>query len=347
MLNEVVLRKKHFGLIYIITGLSLLAVNLNQISFAGTHKKGELQNVLPRDAIPAIKIPEFVPASNANLDDNEPVLGIVIEGESRAYSVYLLNHHEIVNDKIGNNAFAVTWCPLANLAVAYERQIDGREYTFGVSGSLLKNTLVMFDYETESLWSIVYGEAIQGKLAGRKLNELPGCQKTPWGIWKELHPDTLVLSHHGVRTVGYDVYGDYHKNEQTGIYPPENIDKRLSVKTSIIGIEIHDKHIAYPFDLFNKTEIITDEFEGIDLLIYKNNNTCNIKVYDRQVGGVVIDFEKNMSNTTDIVTDTTWDLDNGIGVNGSMKNKALRSVSFLVVYWFVWADYYPDTEVFH
>jgi hypothetical protein len=335
-----------FRLCCITIGLSLLVVTFDQISYAGAYEKDELQNVLPHDAIPAIKNPEFVPASDAGLDDNEPVLGIIIDGESRAYSIYLLNHHEIVNDKIGDKAFAVTWCPLANLAVAYDREVDGKEYTFGVSGNLLKNTLVMFDYETESLWPIVYGEAIDGKLTGRKLNELPGCQKVPWGAWKKLHPNTLVLSHDGARTVGYDTYEDYHKNDEAGVLPPISIDKRLGVKTNIIGIEVNDKHKAYPFYLFNDTSIQTDEFQGLSLLVYRNKESGTIMVYDRKIDGVVINFEKKKDYTMDKTTNTTWDLESGIGISGSMKGKRLRSVKFLAVYWFVWADYFPNTEVF-
>lgn len=336
----------YFRLCCIIIGLGLLAVTFDQISYAGANEKDELQNVLPRDAIPAIKNPEFVSAGNAGLDDNEPVLGIIIDGESRAYSIYLLNHHEIVNDKIGDKAFAVTWCPLANLAVAYDREVDGKVYTFGVSGNLLKNTLVMFDYETESLWSIVYGEAVDGKLTGRKLNELPGCQKVPWGAWKKLHPNTLVLSHDGARTVGYDTYEDYHKNEETGVLPPISIDKRLGVKTNIIGIEVNDKYKAYPFYLFKDTSIQTDEFQGLSLLVYRNKESGTIMVYDRKIDGVVINFEKKKDYAIDKTTNTTWDLESGIGISGSMKGKRLRSVKFLAVYWFVWADYFPNTEVF-
>jgi hypothetical protein len=338
--------KKYLHLFYLVLCSSVPNANLCWASTDILQKKDEVQYVLPRDAIPAIKDPEFVPADESGLDDNEPVVGITINGESRAYSVYLLNHHEIVNDKIGDTAFAVTWCPLANLAVVYNREIDGKEHTFGVSGKLLKNTLVMFDYETESLWPIAYGESVDGALTGRKLKNIPGCQKVPWGAWKKSHPDTLVLSYHGSRTIGYDVYGEYHKNEKTGIYPARNIDARLGIKTNIIGIEVNDKHKAYPFYLFNKTAIITDEFEGMNLLVYRNNDTGTIKVYDRQVGGVVIDFEKNVDDTIDSVTNTTWDLENGVGIKGSRKGKTLRPVSFLAVYWFVWADYYPGTEVF-
>jgi len=346
MLIEFFISKKHLCLLYVVLCTSVSSGNLCWAGTDTSQVKNEIQYVLPRDAIPAIKNPEFVPAEEAGLDDNEPVVGITIDGESRAYSIYLLNHHEIVNDRIGDTAFAVTWCPLANLAVVYNREIDGKEYTFGVSGKLLKNTLVMFDYETESFWPIAYGEAVDGELTGKKLNSVPGCQKVPWGAWKKLHPDTLVLSYQGSRTIGYDVYGDYHKNEETGIFPARNIDKRLGIKTTVIGIEVDGKHKAYPFYLFNKTAIITDEFQGMNLLVYRNKDTGAIHVYDRQVGEAIIDFKWNNNGTTDSVTSTTWDLENGIGIKGDMMNKTLRPVNSLTVYWFVWADYFHDTEVF-
>ena len=326
-----------------------LAINSDQMSLADTLEKDEIIYALPPDAIPAIKNPEFVPASEAGLDDNEPVIGVTMNGESRAYSVYLMNHHEIVNDKIGDDVFAVTWCPLANLAVVYDREIDGKEYTFGVSGKLLKNTLVMFDYETESLWPIAYGKSIDGKLSGKKADKVVNSQKMPWGMWKKLHPDTLVLSHRGAETVGYDVYDSYHRNKETGIYPVKNIDKRLSVKTNVIGIDVDGKHKAYPFNLFDNTRIVTDGFHGLDLLIYRNKESNIIMVYDRHIDGHVIDFEGNTKSdfATDNVTKTTWDLVNGIGINGSMKGKTLRQIDYIKVYWFVWADYYPETEIFY
>ena len=334
--------------------LVIHAYGFDIVCLAGTQIKDEIRYVLPRDAIPAIKKPEYVPANKAGLDDKEPVIGITINGKSRAYSVYLLNHHEIVNDKIGDKAFAVTWCPLANLAVVYNREADGKEHTFGVSGKLLKNTLVMFDYETESLWPIVSGSAVEdnaveGELSGKKLDMMVNCQKMPWGTWKKLHPDTLVLSHRGAETVGYDVYESYHRSKETGIYPAKNIDKRLSIKTNVIGIDVDGKHKAYPFSLFDNKRIVTDGFHGLDLLIYRNKESNIIMVYDRHVDGHVIGFKGNTKSdfATDNVTKTTWDLVNGIGIKGSMKGKTLRQIDYIIVYWFVWSDYYPDTEVFY
>ncbi len=341
------LRVKYFPLFCLLACSVFLAINSDQMSLADTHEKDEIIYALPPDAIPAIKNPEFVPASEAGLDDNEPVIGITINGESRAYSVYLMNHHEIVNDKAGDDVFAVTWCPLANLAVVYDREIDGREYTFGVSGKLLKNTLVMFDYETESLWPIAYGKAIDGKLSGKKTDRVVNSQKMSWGAWKALHPDTIVLSHRGSRTVGYDVYRDYHKSGATGIYPVKNIDKRLGAKTEVIGIEVNGKHKAYAFSIFDNTKIVTDEFQGMNLLVYRNKETNSIMAYDRQIDGHVIEFNSSKDFATDNITNTTWDLENGIGIKGNMKGKLLRPVSFITVYWFVWADYYPDTEIYY
>ncbi len=333
--------------IFCLLACSVISViSLDRLCFARTYEKDEIIYALPIDAIPAIKNPEFVPASEAGLDDNEPVIGLTINGESRAYSVYLMNHHEVVNDKVGDDVFAVTWCPLANLAVVYDREIDGKEYTFGVSGKLFKNTLVMFDYETESLWSIAYGKAIDGKLSGKKADKVVNSQKMSWGAWKTLHPDTMVLSRRGSSTVGYDVYRDYHKSGATGIYPVKNKDKRLGAKTEVIGIEVNGRHKAYAFSIFDNTKIVTDEFQGLNLLVYRNKETNSIMVYDRQIDGHVIEFNSSKDFATDSITNTTWDLENGIGIKGSMKGKLLHPVSFITVYWFVWADYYPDTEVF-
>ncbi len=341
MLLKSIFSKKQFQLFCFIVCSAIPVIDLNPRCLASTQEKDEIIYVLPPNEIPAIKNPEFVPASEAGLDNDEPVIGVTINGESRAYSVYLLNHHEIVNDKVGGDEIAVIWCPLANLTVVYSRKIDGRGYTFGVSGKLLKNTLVMYDFETKSLWPIVYGRAVDGELSGKKLNMVLKSQRMPWGVWKELHPDTLVLSSRGLKTIGFDIYSNYHKGKDTGIHTVKNLDKRLSAKTNVIGVEINGKHKAYPFSVFDNAKIVTDEFQGLNLLVYRNKETNNIMVYDRGINGHVIDF------AADNITKTTWDLENGIGIRGSMKGKSLRRVNFIAVYWFVWADYFPGTEIFY
>lgn len=344
----ILFRKKYLQCVILIVCSVVFSISLGKVCLASRPERVEIKPVLPRDAIPAIRNPVFVSAHEARLDDKEPVIGVTMNGESHAYSLYLLNHHEIVNDTIKNNAFVVAWCPLANLAVAYNREIKNEKYTFGVSGKLLKNTLVMFDYETESLWPIVYGEAISGRLSGEKLKNGLDCQKMPWGAWKKLHPETLVLTHRGLRTVGSDVYRNYHESNKTGIYPVKNRDKRLRAKENVIGIEVNGKYKAYPLSVFDNKETVTDTFQGLNLLIYRNKETGSIMVYDRLVNGYIIDFENNPSQefVTDNITRTTWDLGNGSGIKGTMKGLFLQRVNFITVYWFVWVDYYPETDIY-
>lgn len=343
------LKKGFFPLLLcLIAYAAILTINLDKSGAAIPNDRDEIKDAVPKDSIPAIKDPEFVPASMSGLDNNEPVIGISINGKAHAYSIYLLNHHEIVNDKIGDIEFVVAWCPLANLAVVYSRVIEGQAYDFGVSGKLLKNTLVMFDYETESLWPIVYGEALEGKLKGKKLEKILNCQIMPWGKWKDLNPETIVLSYQGKRTVGFDAYGNYHKSEEAGIHPVGNNDKRLNSKSNIIGVEVRGKYKAYPFSTFDDRKIITDKFNGMKLLIYRNKQNGFVQVYDLSVEGKIINLEGNANQdfVDDGITATTWDLRKGAGIKGKMKGTSLRRISFMALYWYVWADYYPDTEIF-
>jgi len=341
--------KRFYRCLWFIIGFFVIIIGFEQASHALRREAVEIVRVLPKDTIPAIKYPSFVPTYQARLDDKEPVIGITIDGESRAYSLYLLNHHEIVNDTFKGKPIVVTWCPLANLAVAYSSEIKGKEYTFGVSGKLLKNTLVMFDYETNSLWPIVYGEAIRGRLSGKKLEKGIDYQKMSWGTWKKLHPDTLVLSYNGRNTVGFDSYEDYHMSEDTGIRTVKNKDKRLDAKSRVIGIEIQGKHKAYQIrDLYN-AKMISDDFHGTYLLIYANKATESVRVYDRELNGSTLSFSSDITNgfVTDTTTNTTWNLETGVGIEGSLEGGSLELLHFLDVYWFVWADYYPDTEIWN
>ena len=123
----------------------------------------------PRDGIPSIDEPEFVSPDEAEewLADNEPVIALEIDGDARAYPLQILTWHEIVNDTVGGVPVAVTFCPLCNSAITFDRRLDGEIYEFGTSGLLRNSDLVMYDRTTESLWQQFTGEAIVGDLVGR------------------------------------------------------------------------------------------------------------------------------------------------------------------------------------
>jgi len=319
-------------------------------------KEYNIKVVLQPDRIPAIKNPEFVSAPKARVHPGEPIIGLSINGDNRAYSVYLLNSHEIVNDVVGGKPVAIAWCPLANLAVVYSREIENSVYTFGVSGKLVKNALIMFDYETESLWTSISGESIKGDLHGKRLKSVISSQKITWGEWKELHPNTKILSYRGNQTAGYDNYRGYHKSMlKTGIHTVENKDDRLKDKSTVIGLVVNGDCKVYPISLFKKNKIVSDEFRDIPLLLYHDNSTNNTIVYNRKLGNNIFEFRMSKPsffdrNKTDIVIDnitgTKWDLKTGKAIEGSLSSQALKKVDFKKVYWFIWADYFPESDIY-
>jgi hypothetical protein len=127
----------------------------------------------PKDGIPAIDDPAFAPVTEVQLADNEPVLGLSIDGDARAYPLRILIWHEIVNDMVGGVPVAVTYCPLCNTGIVFDRRVGNRVLTFGTTGKLRHSDLVMYDRTTESWWQQFLGEAIVGELTGTRLTMLP------------------------------------------------------------------------------------------------------------------------------------------------------------------------------
>lgn len=127
----------------------------------------------PRDGIPSIDRPAFVPAAEAALPDNEPVIGLVLDGDARAYPLRILIWHEIVNDVVGGVPVAVTYCPLCNTGLVFDRRVGDQVLAFGSTGKLRRSGLIMYDRTTESWWQQFVGEAIVGELTGTRLEMLP------------------------------------------------------------------------------------------------------------------------------------------------------------------------------
>lgn len=165
-----------------------------------------VQQLLPADGIPAIDEPTFLDADEVEyLADREPVLAIEVDGDARAYPLQILTWHELVNDTIGGRPITVSFCPLCNSAIAYDRRVGDRVLDFGTSGKLLNSALVMYDRQTESLWSHFTAEAFAGALTGKQLPTVPVTMLS-WEDWARANPEGLVLS----RETGHR--RDYGKN---------------------------------------------------------------------------------------------------------------------------------------
>jgi hypothetical protein len=222
--------------------------------------------VIPRARISAVDAPQFVAADKADIPDDAWVFGIVVEGQARAYSLNLLNHHETVNDRVGDTPFAVVWCPLANAAAVYGREYGGRELAFEPDGGLLNATLVVRDRETDSLWSILTGDAIEGDFAGTRLDQWPVGEKVRWGEWRDRHPDTLVLSVDGREHIATDPYDIYFASNAPfrGI---EARDQRLESREPVYAFRIGETHYAVPFSSLEGGAVV--EAGGRRLFLYR------------------------------------------------------------------------------
>lgn len=182
----------------------------------------------PKDGIPALDAPEFQPVGAARLEDAEAVIVLALAGQvPRAYPIRYLMWHEIVNDVVGDVPVAVTFCPLCNSAMVFDRRVGGRTLSFGVTGKLRRSDMVMYDRQTQSWWQQAEGRAIVGALAGAKLTALPGWMES-WGQYREANPNGLVMSEpHFNRRYGRNPYQGYDRSPKpflyTGAPPPHGI----------------------------------------------------------------------------------------------------------------------------
>ncbi|EAR51525.1 hypothetical protein OG2516_01361 [Oceanicola granulosus HTCC2516] len=190
----------------------------------------------PRDGIPALDDPSFHPvAEEQDLAPLEPVIAVELEGATpRAYPIRYLTWHEIVNDEIDGRPVAVTFCPLCNSALTFDRRTDAGVLTFGVSGKLRSSDMVMFDRETESWWQQALGRGIVGDLTGTELQSLPSWMES-WGSFAARNPDGLVMSQptgHR-RNYGANPYVRYDSARQPFLYrgeePPHGIPPLVRV----------------------------------------------------------------------------------------------------------------------
>ncbi len=158
-----------------------------------TVAPAEILSVIPRDRIPSIDAPTFMPVvKETTLGDREPVIGLTVNGEARAYPLRVMMWHEIANDKIGGVPVVVTYCPLCNASIVFESAVDGTQLEFGTTGKLRHSDLIMYDRQTESWWQQFSGKGIAGAHAGRKLKMIPS-RLDSWARFRAEHPDGKVL----------------------------------------------------------------------------------------------------------------------------------------------------------
>ena len=237
-----------------------------------------------RDGVPSIDEPKFVAARDADfLRGGDDVLGIVRNGVARAYPIRIMNWHEIVNDDIGGERIAVTYCPLCGTGIAFASESGGRPLSFGVSGLLYNSDMLLYDRETQSLWSQIKKQAIAGPLAGRKLDALP-LTHTTWSAWLRDQPDTRVLSTDTGfrRDYARSPYGSY-ETERGLYFPVANTSRRYHPKERVLGVEVDGRYKAYPFAELSKTDgEVQDRIGGQPVTVRFDRLNESARAFDAQ-----------------------------------------------------------------
>ena len=314
----------------------------------GTKHTVPLDKILsggpPPDGIPSIDSPKFVTSSEADfVSDSDIVLGLNINGDTRAYPLFILVWHEIVNDRVGGIPVAVTYCPLCYTSQVFERYVMGQEVEFGTSGKLYNSNLVMYDRLTGTYWSQALGTAIKGELAGQRLEILP-FDVISWSDWKELYPDTIVLSTDTghLRSYGTDPYGNYYTDSRI-IFPVENDDDRMHPKEIILGFEYDGVYKAYKQADVESVGVINDEVGGNPILLTSSYDG-NTRAFERTVDGQVLHFEGVEGQLVDSAG-SVWNYE-GQATSGSLEGYKLDRLASSPGFWFEWVAFHPNTEVY-
>ena len=224
------------------------------------------------DGIPALVNPKMATPEQANyLVDSEPVFGVAINGDARAYPLRILDWHEMANDVVGGKAVALAYCTLCGAGVLYDATVEGKTYQFGSSGFLFRSNKLMYDRETSTLWNQLTGEPVVGKLAASKLKlKVLPVVLTSWGEWKGRHPDTKVLDLNTGHERPYQVgatYGRYFASPGT-MFPVWRQSRALSRKARIYAMQVNGIAKAYPLDALNRAGgVVNDSLGGQNLTI--------------------------------------------------------------------------------
>jgi hypothetical protein len=316
----------------------------------------------PRDGIPPVDEPKPTSQADAQewLSEREPVLVVEVGHQARAYPLQILVWHEIVNDTLGGRPIAVTYCPLCNSSLVFDRRVGGRTLTFGTTGNLRRSDLVMWDRQTESWWQQLSAEAVVGELTGTHLKVLPS-QTLSWADFKRIHPGGDVLSRDtGVeRDYGRNPYAGYDQPESAPFLFDGKTDDRLPPKERVVAIFAADETVVVPFSRLAREPVVQTEAGGRPVVVlYKRGIVSPLDApviegsrdvgaaaaFAARVDGRRLTFERRDGHFLDRETGSRWDIA-GRAVAGELAGERLEPVRHDQQFWFALAAFVPDARI--
>jgi hypothetical protein len=317
----------------------------------------------PKDGIPSIDRPLFESVREANrwLGDRDPVMVVEHGTEVRAYPLAILIWHEIVNDVVGGLPVAVTFCPLCNTALVFDRRVDGGVLDFGTTGRLRHSDLVMYDRQSESWWQQATGDAIVGELTGTKLRFVPQTTLA-WRTARQTYPGMKVLSRNTghQRHYGRNPYVGYDDRSNSPIrdFFRRDTDPRQPAMERVVAVEIGEGW-AVSFGALSEVRTANASTGDVPLAVFwepgaasaldqadisRGRDVGQTAVFDRRVAGRVLTFRGTGAGFRDRETGSRWDMA-GRAVAGPLQGERLTAIPHGNHFWFAWVVFRPDTEL--
>jgi hypothetical protein len=282
-------------------------------------------------------------------------------GDARAYPLAILIWHEIVNDVVGGKPVTVTFCPLCNASIVFDRAFGGVVLDFGTTGKLRNSDLIMYDRQTETWWQQFTGQGIVGKHAGEQLDFL-ASQVISFADFAAEFPDGQVLARPPAnRSYGANPYTGYDSTQRPFLFQGE-IDDRLPATERVAGVVLPGVVKAYPFTQVAAVGAINDESDGTPLVVLHKGGTASaldagaisegrdvgsVAVFDRRIGdGRTLTFVADGDGVyTDVQTGSEWNI-LGQAVAGDLAGQRLTQMLAFDHFWFAWAAFHPETELY-
>ena len=310
-------------------------IGLDEIVWGGVNQ----------DGIPPLRQPKMINANNANyLSDDDIVFGISLEGDSRAYPKRILAWHEFFVDDISNKKIAGVYCTLCGTMIAYDMNHDGKFHDLGTSGFLYNSNKLMYDKETQSLWSTIEGIPVLGPLAdqGIRLISYP-IITTTWGEWKKIHPTTKVLSIETGYDRNYDegeAYKSYFATDNL-MFPVPILDDRLNNKDEVLVVRApryQNDPLAISIDYLKKKKLYQGQISGKQIVVLSEKDGWS-RVYE--AGDVI--FKSYKKGTLKDKEGNKWDVTEAF-ISGPNDQKFKR-IPAHNAFWFAWYNSYPNTRL--
>jgi hypothetical protein len=317
----------------------------------------------PPDGIPSIDAPIFQTAASVDhLTATAPVLALEIDGDARAYPLDILVWHEIVNDTVGGVPVAVQYCPLCNSATVIDRRVEGRILEFGVSGLLFNSSLVMFDRQTETLWSHFAGRPLYGHLGDAELVDYPATI-VGFEEWRSSHPDGLVLSRRtgADRNYGANPYPGYDNVDADPFLFEGDVDGRYTAMTRVVGVagSVGEDALAFPLLELRQAGTATGELDGEPVVAFWVPGSASALdaravsegvdvgatgVFTPILVGQPLTFTADIGVINDTETGSTWDIF-GEAIDGELAGSELDQRVHVDTFWFAWIAFHPDSAI--